>query len=327
MRLLCLLLPLILGGCGRPGLPAAAAKTGIDPVPWNGWSDALKISNGVVEAIVVPSVGRIMEFRRVGETAGPFWHEAALHGQPVSPDPAEWRNFGGDKTWPAPQEAWPQHWPRAWPPPVVFDQSAMSAVITGDGMVLSSALDEATGLRCRREIALTAGLAEMVVRTEYQKVSGDPVAVSPWVITQLDNPQLMAAPVPPESPLGSGWVVLSGNPRGVEQKDGMVMWTRHPAASSRIGMDGSRLIWVGAREVLVIDAARQPGAEYPDKGTSTQFYTNAGAQDYVELETLGPLVTLRSGESCAAVNRYRLRPREAGRTAAEEAVAAAAARP
>lgn len=199
----------------------------------------------------------------------------------------------------------------------------MSAVIAGERVVLSSALDEVTGLRCRREISLTAGLAEMVVRTEYQKMSGEPVAVSPWVITQLCHPQLMAAPVPRESSLGSGWVVLSGNPRGVEQKDGMVMWTRHPAESAKIGMDGSRLIWVGAHEVLVIDAVRQPGAGYPDKGTSTQFYTNAGAQNYVELETLGPLVTLRAGESCAAVNRYRLRARDPGRTPAEEAAAAA----
>jgi hypothetical protein len=195
----------------------------------------------------------------------------------------------------------------------------MSAVIAEGAVVLSSALDEVTGLRCRREISLAPGRAEMVVRTEYRKVAGDPVVVSPWVITQLRNPLLLAAPLPPETALDGGWVVLSGNPRGVAAKAGVVTWTRHPAESAKIGMDGSRLVWVGAAQVLTIDCERVAGADYPDKGTSTQFYTNAGAQDYVELETLGPLVTLRPGESCAAVNHYRLRSRDPGRTPLEEA--------
>ena len=41
--------------------------------PHRGWNDAIILRNAAVEVVVVPSVGRVMQFRFVGENEGPFW--------------------------------------------------------------------------------------------------------------------------------------------------------------------------------------------------------------------------------------------------------------
>ena len=48
------------------------------------------------------------------------------------------------------------------------------------------------------------------------------------------------------------------------------------------------------------------GGEYPDRGASAEVYTNPDPKSYVELETLGPLVTLRAGERITQTNTYTL---------------------
>ena len=123
-----------------------------------GWSDAIILRNAAVEVVVVPSVGRVMQFRFVGETDGPFWENEKLAGQRMPPEPwkAAHGSFGGDKTWPAPQSAW------NWPPPVAFDASAHTAHFAPDGSVtLSSPADPRAGLRaspvCKLQILTRGG--------------------------------------------------------------------------------------------------------------------------------------------------------------------------
>src|SRR4030095_14408516 len=69
---------------------------------YHGWPDSLVLSNGKVEAVIVPAVGRVMQFHFVGEE-DVFWENTALQGKPADPAAQEWLNFGGDKTRPSPQ--------------------------------------------------------------------------------------------------------------------------------------------------------------------------------------------------------------------------------
>jgi hypothetical protein len=57
-----------------------------------------------------------------------------------------------------------------------------------------------------------------------------------------------------------------------------------------------------------------PGAEYPDLGCGVECYT---AGDFLELETLAPLVTLAPGESATHVERWSLHERCTAETEAE----------
>ena len=49
--------------------------TTIKTTPYRGWNEAFLLSNGTVEAVVVPAIGRVMQFRFAGpsvENDGPL---------------------------------------------------------------------------------------------------------------------------------------------------------------------------------------------------------------------------------------------------------------
>jgi hypothetical protein len=268
------------------------------------------LSNGVVEAVVVPSVGRVMQFRFAGETDGPFWENEKLAGQPMPADPwkAAHGSFGGDKTWPAPQTLW------NWPPPDVFDAAPLTARVNADRSVtLRSPESPRFGLRTVRRIALDATEPVMRIETTYEKISGEPVTVSVWIITQLRDPVAGFLRVPVGSKFPQGVSSMWPMPEKYLRRDGDWMrLTRDPAESHKTGNDGTVLIWAGRQHLLRIDLSRTADAIYPDDGCSAEIYTNADPVPYVEFETLGPLKTLRPGETVSATNTYRLARRSAG---------------
>ncbi len=48
---------------------------------YHGWSNAVSLNNGVVEAVIVPTVGRVQQFRFVGDTNGALWEDPQGMGQ------------------------------------------------------------------------------------------------------------------------------------------------------------------------------------------------------------------------------------------------------
>jgi hypothetical protein len=275
-----------------------------------GWHDAIVLRNGTVEAVIVPSVGRVMQFRFAGETDGPFWENEKLAGQPMPADPwkAAHGSFGGDKTWPAPQTLW------NWPPPDVFDAAPLTARVNDDRSVtLTSPVSSRFGLRTMRRIALDATEPVMRIETTYEKISGEPVTVSVWIITQLRDPVAGFLRVPANSKFPRGVSALWPMPEKYLHRDGdWLRLTRDPAESHKTGNDGTVLVWAGRQHLLRIDLSRAAEANYPDDGCSAEIYTNADPVPYVEFETLGPLKTLRTGETASATNTYRLARRGAG---------------
>src|SRR2546421_6348085 len=108
--------------------PAAPGRISVKRADYHGWPAAFIISNGQAAAVIVPAVGRVMQFHFLGED-GPFWEDHALDGKLPDPKATNWNNFGGDKTWPAPQADWPTIALRGWPPPPAFDAMPVTASI------------------------------------------------------------------------------------------------------------------------------------------------------------------------------------------------------
>ena len=158
----------------------------------------------------------------------------------------------------------------------------------------------------------------MRIETTYEKVSGDPVEVGVWVITQAKDPDAVFLPIPAGSKFPAGTTTLWGVPTNhLSRVDGMLRLTRDRKDSHKIGNDGTSIVWVGPKELLRVDLPRVPGAAYPDDGCSMEIYTNPDPVPYVELETLGPVKTLRMGDRLSATNTYRLARRVTGNTSAE----------
>jgi Domain of unknown function (DUF4380) len=287
----------------------AMARVSVTPKEHNGWKDALLMSNGSAEVVIVPSIGRVMQFRFVGEE-GVFWENPAVAGKPVNPLAKDWINFGGDKPWPAPQADWPKITPRAWPPPIGFDASAWEAKINGETVELTSPVDPHYGIRAIRRIKLDPTQPVMTITTVFEKVKGEPRNVAVWVITQLKDPDMVLVPVPKDSQNAEGFQKQSKElPAHFRVQNNTISLKRDPSKSTKIGTDASMLIWVGAKHALRIEARRVPNAVYPDQGSSAEVYTNVDPLRYVELEMLGPLREMKIGDKIDHTNLYTLLPR------------------
>src|SRR5918997_5523706 len=141
-----------------------------EPTRYNGWA-AFRISDGRTEAIVVPALsGRVMRYGRVG---GPnvLWNSRRGDWKPD-----EWRNWGGDKAWPAPQSAWPLYSPRgAWPPHPTFDGLPHRTQTPPQGALLRTAgpLMAGLGVRATRDYRFDAATGELAIETTLRKAAGD----------------------------------------------------------------------------------------------------------------------------------------------------------
>lgn len=269
-----------------------------------GWTDAVVLGNGQVEAVMVPSIGRVMQFRFAGETEGPFWENPKLAGKPMPEKPWDTAHgsFGGDKAWPAPQSLW------NWPPPDVFDTAPLAFRVEADhSVVLTSPVSARFGIRTERRLTLAADAPRLHIITTYEKVSGPPVETSVWTITQAKDPVAVFVPVPTATKFSAGTTKEWGVPTNhFSLKDGLVRLVRDPKGSHKIGNDASSIVWIGEKFALAIDVTREPGAAYPDGGCSAEVYTNGDPVPYVELELLGPLHTLKAGDRISATNTYTL---------------------
>jgi hypothetical protein len=287
-----------------PEIPPQCAVT---RCAYHGWTDAVRLSNGLVEVVVVPSIGRVMQFRFDGEDDGPFWENPALAGRTAAPAAGEWANYGGDKIWPSPQASWPEVIARAWPPPADFDGLPMKAETTGSSVTLISAVDSAFGVQTRRRIELSPGRPVITITTTFEKVAGHPVEIGVWVITQVKDPVAIFALPADFAGRGGAYVRLSDEaPPDLKLEPDWISLTRDPAKNHKIGLRSGMLLWVGRTAMLRIDSALTPGGKYPDGGSSAEIYTNADPLAYVELEMLGPLAQLKVGDKIEQVATYTL---------------------
>ena len=294
-----LLQPWASRGQPAPSLPADVQTARGE---YRGWPDAVFLRNGEVEAVIVPAIGRVMQFRFAGDADGPFWENRAPDGRPPAPEAGAWANYGGDKVWPAPQDAWTMVAGRAWPPPQGFDGQPARAEIQGDAVLLVFPPDAAYGLQMRRRIALAPGRAVMRITTTFEKTGGEPVKAGIWTITQVREPGAVKVPDSADAPVLLGG--YAAPPMRAEPP--WLVVTRDRAANHKIGLRADALLWIGPTSTLRIETDVVPGASYPDHGSSAEIYTNADPLPYVELELLGPLTTLKAGDRIEQTVTYTL---------------------
>lgn len=292
-------------------------RVGTTRTDYRGWRDSYLLCNGSVEAVVVPLIGRIMQFRLCGEQRGVLWTNDALEGRLADPESLEWMNFGGDKAWPAPQSDWEKMTRRAWPPPAGFDSIPFEARVDQGAVILTSAVDPDYGIQVVRRIQLNPSRPAMVVGTEYHKVKGAPVRLAVWVITQLHDPERIFVLLPEKSSFDTKFKQLVGPaPRDLRIDGKLLSLARNPEQCTKIGTEGRRVLWMSRDHALCIENTDVPG-EYPDGGSKTEIYTNPDPMRYVEIETIGPLATLNVGDRIEQTNTYTLMPRSLPNETAE----------
>ena len=284
-------------------LPRPPQRVSVTITNYRGWSDSYLLRNGTAEVVVVPQLGRIMQFGFRGEE-GVFWENQKLTGKALDCETAEWINFGGDKTWPAPEGDWSKITGKSyWHPPPAFDCMPLVAEIVAGDVVLTSPSDPYYGVRVQRTVHLDPMAPILTIRTSYERGEGRPLRIGIWTITQLKDPAGVFA-----SLNGQVDAVLLGKerPPTLTTVNGLASLRRDASNPYKIGLQSGELLWIGSKEGLLITSPRSFSGEYPDKGSSSEIYTNPDPWPYVELEMLGPLSTLRVGETISQTNRYQL---------------------
>ncbi len=296
---------LIFSSRAADGQPAT-----VEQIAYHGWKDALRMRRDTAEVVAVPEIGRVMSFRFLdGENV--FWEDRSLDGKRGDESGREWINFGGDKTWPAPEGEWGKFTGRTkWMPPAAFDSMPVAARIEDRDVVLTSPVDPHYGIRTMRRVQLDGSRLRIV--TTYERVSGAPAKIGIWVITQFKEPVAVHVPPVADAAFPDGYSVLSGKPwtqiaRAKQHGAERIEITRDPKAAHKMACAAGELTWIGEKETCVVTSARVPGGEYPDGGASAEVYTNPDPKKYVELEMLGPLSEMKAGDRISRVNEYVLR--------------------
>jgi len=298
---LCLLVILAIA-LGQPAWGASnSTKNMLVHTNYHGWS-AWILSNSQVEVVVVPAIARVMQFRfKNPELEQPFWENRQLDGQTPDPNSRLWRNFGGDKAWIAPQSDWALLTNRDWPPPIAFDATAATVTVEPEAITLISAIDPVYGIQSRRRITLDPEQPVMTITTTYQQVQTSTApAIAIWIVTQLHDPVTIEATVNRVESLSTAL------PPSLQVHNGQLSLNRDRARDYKIGCDASRLRWIGKEVSLEITAPRIKDAEYCDRGSSAEIYTNPDPLTYVELEFLSPLTKLQLAESINHTVTYTL---------------------
>jgi hypothetical protein len=220
---------------------------------------------------------------------------ASLPGLTIdTPGQAPFRMVGGHRLWAAPEVPASTY---------LADDDPPEVTRASDSVAFSSV--QATGLR--KTIRVSPTLDSVVIDHDLLNEGREPMEVAPWAITML-------------TPGGEAWLprfMGRSDPGGFQANGSLVLWpytrfddarlvpgdpvTRVLAVAGsegrvKVGLQG-RPGWAAYRRgdaVLVKRFTWLEGEAYPDLDASVQCYS---CGDFIEVETLGPLVSLRPGES------------------------------
>ena len=175
-----------MAGCASP-------RGDVVTVRYQGWDDCWRMSNGTVDLVVVPQVGRIMRYGFIGQD-NMLWENPDLPGL-VSPGPGTWLNYGGDKVWPWPQDQWKSVTGRDWPPPVGVEEVGHRVERIGPRTLrLTSPELRGYGVRIVRDISLAPTGSRVTMTSRYEAVPDRPIRNWPqvWTVSQIPPPDVAA---------------------------------------------------------------------------------------------------------------------------------------
>lgn len=302
----------VLVGCLGAGALAggSAAEKGpvrVSRLEYHGWPGAYRLSNGTVDLVFVPQIGRIMRYGYAGEKNF-LWENPALAGKSVAPEAElkEWVNFGGDKLWPAPQERW------GWPPDPYLDRGEHAVeVLDGRRLRVTGPRSPRSGLSFSREISLARTGTEVTLRNTLVNTGSQAARWSVWEVAQVDSPDEACLPLHRSGRFPEGFFIFKNSPPVAETlrvtRD-RVCLQRHLGRGGKIGGDSPEG-WAAARAGqlrMTVSARYERGKEYPDGGCAQEIWSNPAPLPYMELELLSPLQDLTPGKRCTFTTRWRL---------------------
>lgn len=296
------------------GCAYAATPVSIDRVAYHGWPDCYRLTNGTVEIIVVPQIGRIMRYGFIdGDNA--LWEKGQTAGD--TSDAAHWVNHGGDKTFPWPQDDWPARIKANWPPAFASEQEPHRVEIMDDHTLrMTSAVIKEYGVRIVRQIAMDDRGAGVALTTSFEQVApGANIPLAVWTVAQVPGDATYYARVAHGLSDDATWAAMQNTDwPGIKRLTPGVLEIKPTTVDAKVGINGDAVVAVSARQVFIQYAAKPNGdADHPKE--RLQMYSAPAVPEpaadrrsaYVELEFISSRRQLVVGESNALHVRWDLR--------------------
>ena len=277
---------------------------------YRGWPNAHKLSNGVVELIVTADVGpRILSYGFCGGEN--ILYEVKDDAGKI--DGSQFRLYGGHRLWVSPEVE------RTYYP----DNFPVKVSDRGNGILFSAAREKTPpGTNLQKELEIELGVTGSEVRITHRIRNHDTQStkLAAWAPTMMRTGGRAILPLSarvamdknhylpvgvlsiwsytdfadPRWTLGTSYIQLqqSANPNGrfKEQMGGIY----NSSGWGACFCDG--YLFIKRADVI-------SGADYPDFGCNFEVFTNP---EFLELETLGPVVELHPGEVVEHVERWWL---------------------
>ncbi|HHV62621.1 MAG TPA: hypothetical protein GXX51_08295 [Firmicutes bacterium] len=277
------------------------AQISIEKIPYKGWPNCYRVSNGVVELIATTDVGpRIIRFgfadepnefcefeEQVGETGGD-----------------EWRIYGGHRLWHSPESRARSYYP---------DNMPIEADEIDGGIRLRQYTEPTTGIAKTMEVRMEDG----VVTVRHTMINNGvwPVTLALWALSVMAPGGVAVAPqtttAHPEGLLPNRWLALWPYTDLTDKRltlgKRFVLLRQDTSATGPckfgLSVTDGWAAYVNRGHLFVKGFDYLEGFTYPDGGASVEVYTN---ERMLELETLSPLFELEPGDVAEHVETWRL---------------------
>lgn len=268
----------------------------IESVNFGDWPNCLKLSNHLLETIVTTDVGPRVLSLKCHERRNVFKvFDDQLGGQ----NEAEWRIRGGHRLWLAPEQVpLTYHIDNV---PVECRQDLSSGEVVIDSIQTSP-----HSLRKSLSLLVSDHAPRVTVRHVIANEDSRPITAAPWALTVMSPGGLEIIPQPP----------LGEHPRDLLPNRKTILWPYTDLSDPRITF--GQKFWLLRQSAdyppLKLGLAHQQlwiayllgdslfikifdydhSAAYPDGGCNFETFTDA---DMLEIESLGPLVSLEPGQA------------------------------
>lgn len=222
----------------------------------------------------------------------------------------EWHNYGGYKTWLAPQTNW------GWPPDPMLDFGKANVEVIHNPnndipeLKITGAASLASGIIFTKEISLNDS-GEVLLRQRMKNIGNKTVSYSLWDVTQMQTPCFVVFPVRSDSKFPGGISFLDVKSKNSKQfcvKKGLSI-TRYMGEVGKIGSDSGEgwMAWIkGDLAYIKQFTPMLKRAKYPDDGCTVEVFTQESKFGYVEMEVMGPMAKLSPGMSTEVAEKWRL---------------------
>jgi len=282
-------------------LPAAVT---VQKVTYAGWPNCYRVSNGEVDLVVTADVGpRVIRFGYVGGPNAFKEFREQLGGR----NEATFQLRGGDRVWKAPEDP-----VASWAP----DNVPVEIRIVPDGLIARAPVEPLTKLQKEIGISMAPTGTEVVVTHRIANRSLFTLEFAPWALTMMAQGGMAITGFPPRGK----------HPANLEATNPLVMWaytdlsdprwkfTRkylmlrqdpQNAEAQKVGLFNPDVwaVYLNGGQAFVKQAHADPRGTYPDFGCAFETFTN---NEFLEIETLGPLTKVAPDTSVEQVERWRL---------------------